>query len=117
MPWIALEANRPLLPGQSEDDLLAQMTERVAQALGKPEPIVMARCSLAASMRFRSTGEACAFFDVRGIGEPTSDQLAALCTSLCELASTHFGVQGERCFVVYTEVPRKLWGLDSKMLG
>ena len=117
MPWIALESNSSLAPGMSEHEFLEQLTERVAQARGKPEPIVMARCSLGASMRFRSSEEPCACFDVRGIGEPSGSQLATLCASLCELAKESLGVQGDRCFVVYTSVPRDHWGLDSKLLG
>ena len=117
MPWIALESSCPLSPDQNEAQLLSEMTERVAKALGKPEPIVMARATLGAPMRFRSTDEPCACFEVKGIGAPTGDQLTAVCASLCDLASAYLGVQGNRCFVVYTDVPRERWGLDSKMLG
>lgn len=117
MPWIALESNASLSSPTTEGEFLEQMTDRVAKALGKPEPIVMARCSLGMSMRFRSSQEPCALFDVRGIGEPSPAQLVDLCASLCELAQLALGVQGERCFVVHTSVPRDHWGLDSKMWG
>lgn len=117
MPWIALESNASLSAPATEAELLEQMTDHVAKALGKPEPIVMARCSLGTAMRFRSSDEPCAWFDVRGIGEPSATQLADLCASLCELAQRTLGVQGDRCFVVHTSVPRDHWGLDGKMLG
>ncbi len=116
MPWIGLETNSSL-SAEAESQLLEQLTERVARALGKPEPIVMARCLQGVRMRVRSTEEPCAYFDVRGIGEPSASQLEALCASLCDLAKQSLGVQGDRCFVVHTSVPRTHWGLDSKMLG
>jgi phenylpyruvate tautomerase len=117
MPFIDVLTSASLPPESDQHALLTRISRATSERLGKPESYVMTRLAAGASMTFGGSVEPCCFVDVRGIGTPASEQTSALSAELCQHLEAALGVSPARTFVVFTDVPRSLWGIGTRMLG
>jgi phenylpyruvate tautomerase len=117
MPFVSITTSAPVDASDQQQAVLTEVTRLVAEHLGKPPSYVMVHLTPGAAMAFAQTAEPCAHVAVHGIGTPTREQGGALVAALCQRLEVLLGVAASRIFIVFTPVPRELWGLGGRLLG
>jgi len=113
MPLVKIHTN--VSPPESErESLAAEAGAIVAEEIGKPESIMMARLEAGACLTFGGTAEPSALFEIEGI-ELSADPTEALCHRLSDLAEARLGAPAARVFVKLTHVPRGAWAGNRKV--
>lgn len=112
MPYLRIQTNQALSPEQAE--ALARTTSAsVAEALGKPEQYMMVGVTPDATMTFGGTTEPAAFVELNSIGLPAA-QTSELSALLCDLIKAGTGIQKDRIYINFSDVPRASWGWNGK---
>jgi phenylpyruvate tautomerase PptA (4-oxalocrotonate tautomerase family) len=117
MPFVEVTTSARLVDSGQQRALLHQVTRLTAQHLDKRPAYVMVKLTEGAAMEFAGNDEPCAHVAVNGIGTPRREQVRVLTKALCDEIERALGVSGDRTYVVFTPVPRELWGLDGSMFG
>jgi phenylpyruvate tautomerase PptA (4-oxalocrotonate tautomerase family) len=111
MPYLNIQTNQPLTT-EAEAKLLGAASRHVAEALGKSEQYVMVAVQASVPMRFAGSDEPTACLELKSIGLPEGDT-PALSAGLCELIRQQLGIETERIYIEFTNVPRALWGWNG----
>lgn len=114
MPLITILPSHTAQP--ATEDLLTAITVQAAQALSKPERVMMVRAEAPQLATHGGlTDPSCAFV-VRTGGPPNRAQREACLKVLTGLASGHLGVEEGRCFVIFEPVARDHWAVRTALL-
>lgn len=108
MPYLKIQTNVSL-DEEGRDRLLAAASQRVAEALGKPEGYVMVAVEDQVPMRFAGSPAPLTFMELKSIGLEES-QTPELSRRLCELAALHLDVAADRVYIEFAAAPRPMWG-------
>lgn len=111
MPLLSIETNVELAP-ELIPDMLHAASVAVAEQLGKSEQYVMVRFDRTPHMLFAGQDTALAYLELKSIGLPES-ATSGLSAALCELVSDHLGVQPDRVYIEFNDVPRSMWGWNG----
>jgi phenylpyruvate tautomerase len=113
MPYLNIQTNvSPVERARTE--LLKEGAALVSRSLGKPEKFTMGAFSGPIGMVFDQNDEAAAFVEVKGL-DLTPDKAEALAGPLAELVGERLGVEADRIYVVFTDVPRGMWAWDGRL--
>jgi len=104
-------------PSPANDKLLANLSQLVAERLGKPESYVMTAIEHPARMTFGGTAEPTCYVELKNIGRFTPDLTERLSAELCERLSTGLGVQKGRIYIEFSDAQGYLWGHDGDTFG
>jgi phenylpyruvate tautomerase PptA (4-oxalocrotonate tautomerase family) len=88
----------------------------VAHALSKPEEYLMVIMEKADTMLMGGKDSSVAFCELRGLGLP-EDRTAELSALICRLCEKHLHTPPERVYINFFNMPRHMWGWDSKTFG
>lgn len=110
MPFLKIQTNIPLDKGQQQT-LLTQASQRVAEALGKPEHYVMVLMQAQAPMLFAGDTSPLAYLELKSIGLQES-QTPALSAMLCQLMH-EYAIPTDRIYIEFTDAARNMWGWDG----
>jgi phenylpyruvate tautomerase len=113
MPYLNIQTNVSPVE-RVRGELLREATALVSQFLGKPEKFTMGAFSGPIGMVFDQNDEAAAFVEVKGL-ELTAEKVEALAGPLAELVGERLGVESDRIYVVFTDVPRGMWAWDGRL--
>lgn len=116
MPLIRFTLSHPDADENVTDALLAGGTAAIVEVMGKPERFVMACCERA-DIAFGGSREPAAFVEVHSIGGLDDDTNVALSERLCTLLEEQAGVQAERTFLNFVDIPRPGWGWNGGTFG
>jgi phenylpyruvate tautomerase len=112
MPYLNIQTNVSPIE-RVRTALLKEGAALVSQSLGKPEKFTMGAFSGPIGMVFDQNDGAAAFVEVKGL-ELTPEKAAALAGPLAELVGERLGVEADRVYVVFTDVPRGMWAWNNK---
>jgi phenylpyruvate tautomerase len=112
MPYLKIITSQSA-NAQKQHHLLAAASRLVAHELQKPEQYMMVSIDTAAPMMFAGSAEPCAFLDLRSIGLPQA-KTAKLSQLLCQLVETELGVNKNRVYINFTDIPRTHWGWNGE---
>jgi len=115
MPYLAVSISAEI-SAETGRSFLKEASKAVATGTGKPEQYVMVRLDGGHPLLFAGADAPAAFLEVKSIGFPAHG-VQGLAASLCELVAKHFGVPGERTYVVFTDVRAAMWGHNGEMFG
>lgn len=110
MPLLKIQTNISLKDDQQQQ-LLASASQKVAEALGKPERYVMVMLAPTAPMLFAGDDAPLAYLELKSIGLP-EEKTADLSAMLCQLMADH-GIPAERVYIEFADAPRKMWGWNG----
>ena len=111
MPLLSVTTNQPLA-ASDRPPILKQLSETVAQALGKPEEYVMVSYHHNPDMLFAGTPAPLAYLELKSIGLP-ADKTHALSSVLAAAMESHLGVPAERVYIEFADAERHLWGWNG----
>jgi len=111
MPFLRIQTNKPLEP-DAATALARTASARVADILGKPERYVMVSVEHNPAMQFAGSDAPLAYLELKSIGLPEPITASASRT-LCELVNAATGIDPERVYIEFSDVPRKMWGWNN----
>ena len=115
MPLLALQTSITL-SNQQRYDLLAPLSQIVAECIGKPERYVMITVTDAAMLMGGSEGPA-AYADIRSIGGLSSAVNRKLSERVCALLNERLSIPPDRVYLGFTSVSAENWGWNSGTFG
>lgn len=115
MPLLALQTSITL-SSQQRYDLLAPLSQIVAECIGKPERYVMITISDAAMLMGGSEGPA-AYADIRSIGGLSNAVNRQLSARVCALLDERLGIPPDRVYLGFTSVSAENWGWNNSTFG
>ncbi|SCZ62913.1 phenylpyruvate tautomerase MIF-related protein [Thiohalomonas denitrificans] len=111
MPYLMVKTNQPV-PSTPKGEFLALASQTVAEALGKPERLVMVALEDESSMVFGGDHAPCVYMELKSIGLP-QERTAELSESLCTLIEKTLGIVRERIFIEFADAERHMWGYNG----
>ena len=111
MPLLKLQTSVPV-PDDKKDSLLAAVSGILAEVTGKPETYVMVTLEGGTACMGGVAGPA-AFADVRGIGGLDGNVNAEISKRICHLLKDELGIEGDRVYLNFTDVPAQNWGWNG----
>jgi len=115
MPLLTLQTS-VRLSNQQRHDLLAPLSKRVSECIGKPERYVMVIVSEQVMMMAGSDQPA-AFADIRSIGGLNREVNRTLSEGVCRVLQDQLGISPDRVYLGFTSVSAENWGWDSGTFG
>ena len=115
MPLLALHTSVPLSE-QQRQDLLAPLSQIVAECIGKPERYVMVTVDVAA-IRMAGVEGPAAHAEIRSIGGLNGATNRKLSERLCALLQERLGIPPDRVYLNFTSVSAENWGWNSGTFG
>lgn len=111
MPLLSIELNQPLEPHAIET-LLSNASQLVSGLLNKPRRYMMVRHHFNTALLLGTEPGPTALMELKSIDLP--DEAPRLISpALCALLERHTGIPGSRVYLLFTNIPRQLWGHDS----
>jgi phenylpyruvate tautomerase len=111
MPYLHIRTNLSIDEKQSQE-LLTQASQRLAQALGKPERYVLVEASASPHMLFAGNDEPAAYVELKNIGL-SDTKTRPLSQLVCELLQAQIGIKPDRIYIEFTDINGKFWGWNS----
>ena len=115
MPLLALQTS-VRLTNQQRYNLLAPLSQLVAEGIGKPERYVMVMVSEAAMLMAGAESSA-AYVEIRSIGGLNSAVNRQLSERLCALLKEQLGIPPDRVYIGFTNVSAENWGWNGGTFG
>ena len=107
MPVLTIQTN--IAAGLVTDDLLKQLSAKVAKAVGKPEQYVAVHVSPAQKLFFSGTNEPAAVMELTSIGLP-SGQTANLSKEIMTFLEDKLNIPADRMYLKFTNVSGNMFG-------
>jgi len=116
MPLIKLQVATSV-PEEKKTAIVGAASKVVADAMGKPETYVMAildDCGVAAL-----GGTVCpaAFVDIRGIGGVDGARNASVSKGICDLLQQELGIEPDKVYLNFIDIPAANWGWKGSTFG
>nr|VFK54216.1 MAG: Macrophage migration inhibitory factor (MIF) [Candidatus Kentron sp. TUN]VFK56186.1 MAG: Macrophage migration inhibitory factor (MIF) [Candidatus Kentron sp. TUN]VFK56321.1 MAG: Macrophage migration inhibitory factor (MIF) [Candidatus Kentron sp. TUN] len=111
MPYLKIESNISV-DNAKKRSALAKISTTVAEQLGKPTRYMMAAIETDRTMIFSDSDEPLAFVELKGLGL-SELRAATLSGTLCQLLLTEFGIPQDRVYIVFSDIPRAMWGWNG----
>jgi phenylpyruvate tautomerase PptA (4-oxalocrotonate tautomerase family) len=115
MPLIKMETSIQLTE-EKKKALATGLSSIVAQGTGKPEQYVMATVSAAEICMAGNMGAA-AFIDVRSIGSINGQVNKKISKDVKGFLEKEAGIQGDRVYLNFTDIPAGNWGWNGSTFG
>lgn len=112
MPLLKITSSKPFPAGERQQ-VLGQLSEAVARMLDKPESYVMVIFEHNEEMMLGGTDEPLAYLELKSIGLPES-ATTDISKYLCALVESILGIPGNRVYIEFSDIPRIMWGWNSK---
>ena len=114
MPLVSLVTSVEVTEPDKRSQLLAQLSAKTAELLGKPEAYVMVSLETGATMLMGGEPGPTAFLDVRALGEMTGGTTAALAEALTTVVHDALDVDPGRIFLNFNGLARDMWGHNGR---
>jgi phenylpyruvate tautomerase len=111
MPYLMIQTNRAISPGQREP-LLRAASRLLAKELGKPEAYVMVSLSSDVSMLFAGTDEPAAYAELKSIGLPAG-QIKSLSQAISTLLEQQLDIAPARVYIEFADIKGSQWGWNG----
>lgn len=111
MPLLSVTTNASIKV-DSKAMLLKELSELVAQQLGKPEQYVMVKLQHNPDMLFAGSNAPLAYLELKSIGLP-EDRTGELSSRLAGAISQTLQVPADRIYIEFADAQRHMWGWNG----
>ena len=112
MPYLQIQTNTDVKPEQ-QGTLLANASQTIAQALGKPENYAMVALQANTPMLFAGTNQPTAFLVLKSIRLPTAST-TELSQKLCTFIEDTLKIPKDRVYIEFVNAEAALWGWNGR---
>lgn len=110
MPCLTVQTN--VADANFTDDLVKQLSAKVAQATGKPEQYVVVHVSAGQKLFFGGSNEPAAYMELVSIGLQTS-QTASISNQIMTFFEEKFHVNPSRIYIKFTQSTGNMFGWNK----
>ncbi len=111
MPYLKVSTNLSMSESD-KNDFLKHASDAVSQLLSKPERYVFVEILSDQTLSMSGLLEPAAYVELKSIGLPEKDT-AGFSADLCDFLKQSLGVDPERIYIEFINIPRHLWGWNS----
>ncbi len=108
MPYLKVCTNLNM-DEDEKNEFLKQASDTVSQLLSKPERYVLIEIESDQYLSMSGSTEPAAYVELKSIGLPEKDT-AGFSADLCDFLKQALGLDPERIYIEFTNIPRHLWG-------
>jgi len=112
MPYLKIQTNQAIETA-TQVELMQQASQRVAEALSKPERYVMVALQPETPLLFAGNDAPAAYLELKSIGLP-DEATASLSATLCGFVTEALEIPQERIYIEFANAARHLWGWDGR---
>ncbi|KGG12197.1 MULTISPECIES: phenylpyruvate tautomerase MIF-related protein [Prochlorococcus] len=112
MPLINLKTSITDIKGEKE--VLKALSSCLTSLTGKPEKYVMVTIQTGVKILFGGNDHASCHIEVRSIGSLNPSLMSQ---ELCELIHDILGIEKDRIYINFEDVPAKNWGYNGSTFG
>jgi phenylpyruvate tautomerase len=108
MPYLKLQTN-VALETVTRTNIMRQLSEDVAELLGKPEHYVMVAIDPQVDMLFAGNKSPAAYLELKSIGLP-EHRTPEISQRLCTTVGGNLGIDKDRIYIEFADAQRSMWG-------
>ncbi len=97
-----------------EGNFLKSLSALISSLTGKPEAYVMVSIQSDTKMMFAGIEGKCCFVEVKSIG---SLNPPAMSSQICSLINEMTGINKDRIYISFADIPAKDWGFNGSTFG
>ena len=112
MPLITVQTSATSIPKSNE--FLKALSAEISKLTRKPEQYVMAILNIGVPMSFAGSSEPSCYIEIKSIGALNPSQMSA---AICELVNIKTGINSNRIYISFEDVPASLWGWNGRTFG
>lgn len=111
MPYLKINLNQTLSQ-EKADEFLKVSSQKLAEALLKPESYVMVELSDAKPLIFAGSTDAAAYVELKSIGLAPSTH-RSLSKMICELLESQLNIPQARIYIEFSDIKGANWGWNA----
>lgn len=112
MPFIKVQTSVAQPQKSDVETLLKDLSETLAQQLGKPESYVMTAFEADVPMTFAGTTDPVCYMEIKSIGLP-ANQTKTLSQDFCQKINQLLNVPVNRIYIEFADASRNMWGWNG----
>ena len=112
MPLIKIQSS-VTAPDSTVENLLKDLSAKLAQHLGKPESYIMTAFEPEVAMSFGGTFDPVCYIEIKSIGTMKPEQTEAMSQDFCQQVQEKLGVQSNRVYIEFADAQRAMWGWNG----
>lgn len=113
MPLIKVQTSISHPPQEKINNLLKNLSSKLAKHLNKPESYVMTIFESELPMTFSGTLEPVCYIEVKSVGTITANQTQAMSQDFCTTISSELNIPKNRIYIEFAEAKGYLWGWNG----
>ncbi len=114
MPYVNLVSSQSLSK-ENREDFKQGIAEILQEVAGKGESFLLVRFEDEQDMYFAGEpADSFVFIEVKLVGTLTGQQKKDIVDRVCGLCEGKLGIDGQKAYIVFTEVPGESWGWNKK---
>lgn len=117
MPLIKVQSSISQPEKATVENLLSNLSRKLAKHLGKPESYVMTAFESDIPMSFAGTFDPVCYVEVKSIGNMSSSQTKAMSKDFCSQISKKLNIDSDRIYIEFADAQGYLWGWNESTFG
>jgi phenylpyruvate tautomerase len=117
MPLIQLDTSCDLSDQTKKQSVVKALSRIAAEGIGKPEQYVMACIRDNVPMMMSGQAGPCALVTVKSIGGLSKTVNQTVVAQVSQMLQKELGIQSNRVYVTFEDVPGANWGWTGKTFG
>lgn len=113
MPLIKVQTSLSNPESKIVNDLLTNLSGKLAQHLSKPESYVMTSFESNISMTFGGTFEPVCYVEIKSVGTMNGNQTKAMSQDFCEEINKVLSIPKNRIYIEFSDAKGYLWGWNG----
>jgi phenylpyruvate tautomerase len=117
MPLIKVQTSINPSDETQIQDLLKDLSARLAQHTRKPESYVMTAFESGMKMTFGGTFDPVCYIEIKSVGSMSPTQTQAMSQDFCQKVSQALGVAENRIYIEFSDAKGAMWGWNGSTFG
>lgn len=113
MPLIKVQTSLSNPESKIVNDLLTNLSGKLAKHLSKPESYVMTSFESNISMTFGGTFEPVCYVEIKSVGTMNANQTKAMSKDFCEEINKVLSIAKNRIYIEFSDAKDYLWGWNG----
>jgi phenylpyruvate tautomerase PptA (4-oxalocrotonate tautomerase family) len=117
MPLIKVQTSISTPESSQVQELLKNLSAKLAKHLGKPESYVMTAFESNVPMTFAGSFEPACYLEIKSVGTMSNAQTKAMSQDFCQEIDRRLGVPTNRIYIEFADAKGYLWGWNGSTFG
>lgn len=117
MPLIKVQTSVDTPAPNTVEELLKDLSQSLAQHLGKPESYVMTAFESGIPMTFAGTTDPTCYIEIKSVGTMGGQKTQAMSQDFCSKVQTALGVPSNRTYIDFNDSQGAMWGWNGSTFG